>query len=433
MNLTPNIRLRRNNIMGFASGWLEEKTIFPEFIRDAPDKDTGIIVVVPAYSEPGILQLIDSLFSCTQPGCKVEIIIVINAPSGANAESLEYNRQSIINIESWKRNHSGFFSLFVVEATPFVKEKWGVGMARKMGMDEAVRRFNRIDRPEGVILCLDADCTVKKNYFTAVYDELLTRKDRSACSIYFEHPLEGNDYPESVYRSITLYELHLRYYFQALAFTGFPYVHHTVGSAMAAKAQAYVRAGGMNRRMAGEDFYFIQKLVPAGGYFNLNRTTIFPSPRTSFRVPFGTGAAISQLTEKNSDKLLTYNIQAFKELKLLFSMIDGFSNFTESNAELIYSGLPEGLKQFTTKDDWLNKIQEIGLNTSGIQSFKKRFFNWFNMFRIVKYLNTVHSGFYKKEPVLVSASELLRETGAVFETDDPRKMLEYYRSLEKSV
>src|SRR5512140_1361173 len=105
MNLTPNIRPRRNNIMGFASGWLEEKTIFPEFIKEVPDKDTGIIVVVPAYSEPGILRLIDSLFSCSQPGCKVEVIIVINAPSGASTESFEINRQSIISIENWKRAH----------------------------------------------------------------------------------------------------------------------------------------------------------------------------------------------------------------------------------------------------------------------------------------------------------------------------------------
>ena len=36
---------------------------------------------------------------------------------------------------------------------------WGVGLARKTGMDEAVRRFNAINNPEGIILNLDADCT----------------------------------------------------------------------------------------------------------------------------------------------------------------------------------------------------------------------------------------------------------------------------------
>ncbi len=157
-------------------------------------------------------------------------------------------------------------------------------------MDEAVRRFNLLNKPDGIILNLDADCRVKNNYFTAVFGEMHNRKDRTACSIYFEHPISGNEFSEEVYRSIILYELHLRYYLQGLAFTGFPYVHHTVGSAIAIKALPYIKAGGMNRRMAGEDFYFIQKLLPAGGFFNLNQTTVYPSPRSSARVPFGTGA-----------------------------------------------------------------------------------------------------------------------------------------------
>ncbi len=73
----------------------------------------------------------------------------------------------------------------------------------------------------------------------------------------------------------------------------------------------------MNRRQAGEDFYFIQKLVPAGGYFNLNLTTVFPSPRISSRVPFGTGVTISRMAEAGDDIFLSYNFKAFMELKTL--------------------------------------------------------------------------------------------------------------------
>ena len=43
--------------MGFASTWLEERALFPELINEAPDKQTGIIVVVPAYNEPGIVKI----------------------------------------------------------------------------------------------------------------------------------------------------------------------------------------------------------------------------------------------------------------------------------------------------------------------------------------------------------------------------------------
>jgi hypothetical protein len=48
----------------------------------------------------------------------------------------------------------------------------------------------------------------------------------------------------------------------------FSYAYHTVGSAMAVKAYQYVKVGGMNRRQAGEDFYFIQKLVHSGNFIN---------------------------------------------------------------------------------------------------------------------------------------------------------------------
>ena len=81
-------------------------------------------------------------------------------------------------------------------AEPLPVKGWGVGLARKTGMDEAVRRFNQINKPDGVILNLDADCLVARNYFVSVYNEFLRKKERSACSIYFEHPLSGSDFPE---------------------------------------------------------------------------------------------------------------------------------------------------------------------------------------------------------------------------------------------
>jgi len=418
--------------MGFASAWLEERAIFPEIIKEAPDKLTGIIVVIPAFDEPGIRQVLDSLALCTEPECKVEVIIVVNAPADAAEESIYNNKLTIKNIESWKKeNRNCFFRLFAFTVESSVKG-WGVGLARKAGMDEAVRRFSSIDNPEGVIVNLDADCLVEKNYFVSLYNDLLIRKGRTACSIYFEHPVSGNDFPESVYKSITLYELHLRYYFQGLAYSGFPYVFHTVGSAVAVKALQYIKAGGMNRRQAGEDFYFIQKLVPAGGYFSLNSTTVYPSPRASFRVPFGTGASIGKLTSEPGSSLLTYNFNAFKELRTFFAGTEKYYDCSIEELSEYYKFLPEGLRLFSEEKEWIEKMREISINTSGLSSFKKRFFGWFNMFRIVKYLNYVHQDYFKKSDVEVSACELLDAIGINAGSKDPGELLSIYRTLEKN-
>ncbi len=420
--------------MGFASTYLKERTLFPEKIKEAPDSETGIIIVVPAYNEPGIKKLLDSLALCDVPECKVEVIIVINAPENATAGSIVNNTKTLINIESWKKeNFNCFFRLFAFSTDQSSMAGWGVGLARKTGMDEALRRFDRINKPDGVILNLDADCIVAKNYLHAVYSELLRKSDRAACSIYFEHPVSGNDYPESIYKYITFYELHLRYYLQGLAYSGFPYVFHTVGSAMAVKALAYVKAGGMNRRQAGEDFYFIQKLVPAGGYFNLNSTTVYPSPRESSRVPFGTGASIGKLSSGKSSTFLTYNILAFKELHAFFKLTDAFFECNPEKLHTLFSLIPESLRLFLDEKEWIEKMTEIKNNTSGIISFKKRFFGWFNMFRIVKYLNFVHSELFEKKPVDVAAGELLSIRGDNFESTEPLELLLYYRKLEKNV
>jgi hypothetical protein len=419
--------------MGFASTYLRERALFPEIIKEAPERQTGIIIVVPAYNEPEICKLLDSLALCSEPDCKVEVIFVVNAPADASHESIENNKITLRKIESWKKENSNcFFRLFSFMAEQSSINRWGVGLARKTGMDEAVRRFNNINNPEGVILNLDADCLVEKNYLVSVCNELMKRKDRTACSIYFEHPISGTDFPQSIYKFITLYELHLRYYFQGLAFSGFPYVFHTVGSSIAVKALPYVKAGGMNRRLAGEDFYFIQKLVPAGGYFSLNSTTIYPSPRPSFRVPFGTGASVGRLAAENSHDLLTYNMLAFKELRSLFGMLGKIYYINHGELYDCFKSFPPTLKLFIDEKEWTEKIEEIKNNTSGLTSFKKRFFVWFNMFRIVKYLNYVHIEILEKVPVNVSASELLKNIGIIFESKEPLDLLLCYRKMERN-
>ena len=417
--------------MGFATSWLDKRALFPEFINEPPDNQTGIIVVIPAYNEPGIADLLDSLVKCIEPGCRVEVLVIVNAPADAGPEISLNNKICVSNIESWKRENNSFFRLYYFDAgRPSIKG-WGVGLARKTGMDEALRRFNSIGKPEGVIASLDADCTVEKNYFTELFSDLYRNKHNKACSIYFEHPLSGNDFSPDIYSNILQYELHVRYYLQGLKYAGFPYAFHTVGSSMAVKASSYEGCGGMNRKQAGEDFYFIQKLMPLGGYFALNSTTVYPSPRESSRVPFGTGVVMSRLIGLSGKNFLTYNIEAFKELRHFFSLTGELYRSDKSEIIAFRNSLPPGLETFLHKDDFLEAVTEINENTSGFDSFRKRFFVWFNMFRIIKYLNHVSSGLFDKQSVMDQALKLLEIIGIKTDYETPEELLEYYRSMER--
>jgi len=418
--------------MGFASVWLERNALFPRIIQEAPDQNTEIIVVVPAFDEAGITNLLDSFADCSHPGCRAEVIIVVNAPDNVCEESLSNTLKSISAIDSWKKTKRDlFFDVHIIDGLLLKSSGWSVGLARKTGMDEAVRRYELLGKHDGIILNIDADCTVKSNYFEAVFTGMAGRPDRRACSLYFEHPLSGDDFPEAVYRSVTLYELHMRYFVRGLSYAGFPYVHHTVGSAVAIKASAYVKAGGMNRRKAGEDFWFIQKLLPAGGFFNLTSTTVYPSPRISLRVPFGTGPVISRLTESPEAGLLSYNPEAFEELRLLFLMIDGLYSELPGEADFRYAELPPGIRLMISSGEWTARISEIRNNTSGKDSFRKRFFGWFNMFWIVKYLNAVHVSFFAKKTVEEGAYGLLKKMGIYPDTADSTGLLHCFRQIDQ--
>ncbi len=419
--------------MDFASGWLDRKALFPEFIQEAPQPDTGIIIVVPAYNEPGISALFDSIARCIKPDCSTEVLIVVNSPPVSRSGPRHFNEATSSAVRLWKSNNPDcFFRLyeFTVDTSRF--SGWGVGMARKAGMDEAVRRFGRTGRSDGVIASLDADCTVETNYLEQLCEEFLKKRKKLACSLYFEHPLSGTGFPDLFSRAVTLYELHMRYYYQALKYTGFPYAFHTVGSAFAVKALPYIKSGGMNRRQAGEDFYFIQKLLPSGGYFSLNSTTIYPSPRSSERVPFGTGATIARMAERHSCYLETYNIKAFEELKRLFEMIEIVYQSINRDSSLLYNELPETVRSFVSNEEWRSNVAEISDNTAGFISFRKRFFSWFNMLRIVRYLNAVHISFCKKVPVAGAAGILLARIGINVTSDDPSELLMIYRSMERN-
>jgi hypothetical protein len=55
------------------------------------------------------------------------------------------------------------------------------------------------------------------------------------------------------------------------------------------------------------------------------------------------------------------------------------------------------------------------------------------MFKVVKYMNFINAGFYKKTPVEIAASELLQLNGVDIISEDPAFLLNYYRSLERSL
>ena len=244
-----------------------------------------------------------------------------------------------------------------------------------------------------------------------------------ACSINFEHPISGTEYNPKIYNAIILYELYLRYYIQALRLINFPYAYHTIGSAFALKALINAKQGGMNTRKAGEDFYFLQKIIPLGNFSELNSTIVKPSPRISDRVPFGTGISVKNIINSDNEKYYTYNLNAFLLLKPLFNNINLL--YGVENTQKIE--LSEILTEFLSKNNFSNALKNIYKNSSNLKSFTQRFYDWFNAFRVLKFLNFAHQTYFKKVPIADEAYKLLELLNFKDNINTAKELLLKYR------
>src|SRR5687768_11652496 len=245
---------------------------YPALIEAESNHAVKIIICIPVQAEPDLLKTLESLFSCHPASDVVEIILLFNKSEFLSDEEKRLHANSWNDSIKWiNANPNDVIKVFPVAVDNIPDSKSGVGFARKLVMDEAARRL----QSDGVIICLDADCTVLPDYIKTIETQFKTKANCDAASIYFEHRLD--DLGEHDRKAITLYEMHLRYLVQAQRWCGHPFAFHTVGSSMAVRRDAYLLQGGMNSRQAGEDFYFLQKFIETGKLFEINTTTVFPS------------------------------------------------------------------------------------------------------------------------------------------------------------
>src|SRR5437764_11120117 len=155
-----------------------------------PPLDLGIVVVIPCFDEPDLIGSLESLWHCARPACAVEIIVVINSAVNSSKEIRSRNQSTFEQAAAWGLSHSeSRFSLYLLRFPDLPPKQAGAGLARKIGMDEALRRFEDVRNPGGLIVCFDADCRCERNYLTSLERHFVENLRSPACRIYFEHPL----------------------------------------------------------------------------------------------------------------------------------------------------------------------------------------------------------------------------------------------------
>ncbi|PCJ23041.1 MAG: hypothetical protein COA97_12425 [Flavobacteriales bacterium] len=401
--------------------YINRFSVREQLINEKPNNDLGIVVVIPCYNEPNLIPLLQSLYDCEKPKCNVEIIVVINASEDAKEVVLQQNRKTLIEAEGWRNNHQNDIQFYFIEESYLPKKHAGVGLARKIGMDEAVRRFELVNNHQGIIACFDADALCDQNYLVELENHFEKNPKSPACSIHFEHPIAGNDFSKEIYNGITQYELHLRYYKNGLAYAGLPYAFHTIGSSMAVRSETYQKQNGMNKRKAGEDFYFLQKLIPLGNFTELKTTKVIPSPRVSDRVPFGTGKAMQNWLDEEKQELFSYNLKSFIDLKQFCKTVPELHN--DKNT------IPETVQGFLKTIDFEENLANIKKNSTSQIHFVEVFFKWFNAFKVLKYMHFARDNYYPDMTVFEGANELLELMGKA-KQESNIELLKKYREID---
>jgi hypothetical protein len=333
-------------------------------------------VVIPALAESHSLQ--NCLHSLSHNNPEIIkgtlIIVVINNRIDCTASELADNQQALTWLQSLP--FPGLNLAWVDASSPGLElgAKEGVGLARKIGFDLALELLDWSVAP--TLISLDADTLVAANYLQAITDHF-KRNPVGAAVIPFRHRSADTRESEGAIRH---YELYLRSYLLGLEQAGSPYAYHVLGSACACRAKDYLKIGGMNRRLAAEDFYFLQQLAKTVGVETVAGTMVFPSPRISTRVPFGTGRAVQDKKEhRQSYRFIA--AAAFTSLgqwlALVAAELDSSAEHLLEQAAHIDPVLSEFLASLNFSEIW-RKLQR---NHTGNQRRLAAFHQWFDALR----------------------------------------------------
>ena len=392
-----------------------EKHKFGNYTIQEPHKGLlHFVVVIPAFREENLLKLQEQLLLIAPKNFLIEVIIVHNFSEQVSPEIKEINKKLFEENLKWcKKNNATNISFYPLKAFDLPKKHAGAGLARKIGMDAAVERFEAVNNPQGIIASLDADCKLHNNYFNNL-DGAFANDKITGCILNFNHEKESVKNKPGQLQAILEYELHLRYHKHALKETGYPYYHYTLGSCFAVRAETYCKYGGMNRRKAGEDFYFLQKLFPNESFAFIAEPMVYPSSRLSDRVPFGTGPKLKELTEKKAS-MMSHPLESFVAIGKIVTLINDPEFYTGQKSIEV---LPESLINFLKEKNIKQKLAEIIKNVSSQEAFIKRFFNWFDGLMLIQFLNFYcEKGYGEKIPSLDAARHFLNISNEILDTN----------------
>jgi glycosyltransferase involved in cell wall biosynthesis len=390
------------------------------------------VVVIPAYAEREML--FSTLASIAQnPLSSLDnsfILCVINNKSNSPSAAIKNNLETINYLDALvKKKPLGKFNtdqelyplllalsdtklrLGYIDASSCGYEipsnSGGVGMARKIGMDMALRLLKNSYAPRNLILSLDADTLVQNNYLSAIKN-YFTQKVKTAIVAY-EHQLPLN-YEEQA--AICCYEIFLRYWVLGLKYAKSPWAFHSIGSTIVTSTEAYLEVRGMNKREAGEDFYFLSKLAKMSKIGYIKETCVYPSARPSARVPFGTGKRIQRfLAGEGREEYLLYDPKIFVILADWLQLMKDQFKCDDDKILMKTKHIHPMLKSFLKSCDFVPVWSKLRRHAKDEKTLTRQFDDWFDGLKTLKLINYFTREVYPQINMFEALDRILSMSG----------------------
>ncbi|GBD03922.1 hypothetical protein HRbin19_01223 [bacterium HR19] len=343
------------------------------------ERDFDIFVAIPVMADREIFSTLESVSECDTFGKNVVVAVLLNESEDACENIKEENRkifEELLRVSKRYERDNLMVEVRHIRSVP--KNVAGVGFARRVLMDEAIcsisKKCKRKDElyellHRKFIFSLDSDSTVSKNYFSALDFVDLREADFGIMS--FAHRFSER---EDVKEAGIVWELFLRYWKNSLRVCGYKNAFYPIGSLFAFRALVYVVSMGMSVRKAGEDFYFLQKVMLFSDVVEVPGVYVFPKAEPSLRTPFGTGKEIHLFVSGNRDRIeKVWNFSSFEALEEIIQNI-------ENPPDIFFDFLRENPK-FQVQYERLEKLK-----LKDVELFRKKFFEWFNPFKVFKFL-----------------------------------------------
>ena len=249
------------------------------------------------------------------------------------------------------------------------EKKGGVGWARKTIMDNIANKATKND----IIVSIDADTYYPPDYLQSIFDFFNKNKKAVGLAIPYYHNINNS----ITDRLILRYEIYMRYYALNMMRINNPYGYTALGSAMAFPVWAYIKAGGLTPVAAGEDFYFLQKLVKIGEIGIWSSAIAYPSSRFSDRVLFGTGPALIKGQNGNWSSYPHYHNTLFDKIEATYNL------FSHLYTKELKTPMDDFLKDQTKTDDIWSPLRK---NYKDEKNFVRACINKVDGLRILQFL-----------------------------------------------